>query len=114
MALVLLLATACFEERPRPAPPLLRVTLNQTQVTSPDTFTGTIRAEDLDGIDSVWVTVADERAGQDGLFRTVAVYPFRFLIGPGLPSTTVLPVRVEARDIAGFSTMLDTTIMVVP
>lgn len=110
----MLLATACFEERARPAPPLLRITLNQTQVTSPDTFSGTIRAEDLDGIDSVWVTVADERAGQDGLFQTAVVFPFRFLIGPGLPSTTVLPVRFEARDIAGFSTMLDTIVVVVP
>ena len=109
-----MVATACFEERPRPAPPLLRVTLHQTQVTSPDTFTGTIRAEDLDGIDSVWVTVDEERAGEDGFFETVVVLPFRFLISPGLPSTTVLPVRVEARDIAGFSTMLDTVIVVVP
>lgn len=109
-----MLVTACLEERARPAPPLLRVTLNQTQVTSPDTFTGTIRAEDLDGIDSVWVTVDDERAGEDGFFETVVVLPFRFLIAPGLPATTVLPVRIEARDIAGFNTTLDTLIIVVP
>jgi hypothetical protein len=107
------LVAACLEERPRPAPPVLRITLDQVEVTSPDTFTGTVRAEDLDGIDSVWVTVDMERAGEDGLFRTVLVAPFRFVIPPGLPATSVLPVRFEARDIAGFSSTLDTIIRVV-
>ena len=107
------MVTACFEERARPAPPVLRITLSQTEVTSPDTLTGTVRAEDGDGIDSVWVTVDMERAGEDGFFETVLIAPFRFLIPPGLPPSTVLPVRVEARDIAGFSTTLDTIVRVV-
>jgi hypothetical protein len=112
--LILVLGTACLSERAPPSPPILQIVLNQTQVTSPDTLTGTVRAEDRDGIDSVWVTVDDQRAGQDGFFETVVVAPFRFLIPPGLPQTTVLPVRLEARDIAGFSTTLDTIVVVVP
>ena len=92
---------------------MLRITLNQTEVTSPDTLTGTVRAEDRDGIDSVWVMVDMTRAGEDGFFETVVVAPFRFVIGTGIPPTTVLPVRVEARDIAGFSTTLDTIVRVV-
>lgn len=92
---------------------MVRITLSQTAVTSPDTLTGTVRAEDNDGIDSVWVTVDTERAGEDGFFETVLIAPFRFIIPPGLPANRVLPVRVEARDIAGFSTTLDTIVRVV-
>ena len=82
-------------------------------MTSPDTLTGTVRAEDGDGIDSVWVTLDMERAGEDGFFETVLIAPFRFVIPSGLGPTTVLPIRVEARDIAGFSTTLDTLVRVV-
>lgn len=92
---------------------MLFITLADTQVTSPDTLTGTVRAEDPDGIDSVWVTVDLERAGEDGFFRSVVNATFRFPIPVGLPATTVLPVRVEARDIAGFSSTLDTLVVVV-
>lgn len=93
---------------------MLSVVLNQIEVTSPDTLTGTVRAEDRDGIDSVWVTLAEERAGEDGFFEPLVVANFRFVIPSGLPPTTVLPVRLEARDIAGFRTVLDTLVTVVP
>ena len=105
---------ACLSERPRPSPPVLSVTLDQTEVTSPDTLRGTVRAEDLDGIDSVWVTLDTERAGEDGFFRTVVNATFRFQVPVGLPPSTVLPVRFEARDIAGFSSTFDTLVTVVP
>jgi hypothetical protein len=93
---------------------VLSVVLDQTQVTSPDTLTGTVRAEDRDGIDSVWVTLDTERAGEDGFFEPLVIASFRFQIPAGLPATTVLPVRLEARDIAGFRTVLDTIVTVVP
>ena len=83
-------------------------------MTSPDTLSGTVRAEDRDGIDSVWVTLDMERAGEDGFFEPVVFATFRFQVPAGLPATTVLPVRVEARDIAGFRTTLDTVVTVVP
>jgi hypothetical protein len=93
---------------------VLSVVLDQTHVTSPDTLTGTVRAEDRDGIDSVWVTLDTERAGEDGFFEPLVIASFRFQIPAGLPATTVLPVRLEARDIAGFRTVLDTIVTVVP
>lgn len=114
MTAALLTGGACLDERPRPSPPVLGVTLDQTQVTSPDTLTGTVRAEDRDGIDSVWVTLDMQRAGEDGFFEPVVIATFRFLVPPGLPATTVLPVRLEARDIVGFRTVLDTLVTVVP
>lgn len=92
----------------------MSVVLDQIEVTSPDTLTGTVRAEDRDGIDSVWVTLDMERAGEDGFFEPLVIASFRFLIPAGLPATTVLPVRLEARDIAGFRTVLDTLVTVVP
>lgn len=92
----------------------MRVTLDQTEVTSPDTLTGTVRAEDRDGIDSVWVTLDTQRAGEDGFFESVVLANFRFVVPAGLPASTVLPVRLEARDIVGFSTILDTIVTVVP
>ena len=92
----------------------MSIILNQPLVTSPDTLTGSVRAEDRDGIDSIWVSLDTERAGEDGFFETVVVATFRFTIPPGLPPTTVLPVRLEARDNAGFISTLDTLVTVVP
>lgn len=103
-----------MSERPRPSPPVLSVILDQPTVTSPDTLTGSVRAEDRDGIDSVWVTLDTDRAGEDGFFEPVVVARFRFLVPAGHPVSTPLPVRVEARDIAGFSTVFDTIVVVVP
>jgi hypothetical protein len=104
---------ACLSERERPAPPLLRVTLNELQVFSPDTLSGSVRVEDPDGIDSVWVTLDAQKAGQDGGFETVFEATFRFGIPSGLPAGTVLPLRIEARDIAGFTGGLDTSVIVI-
>lgn len=104
----------CLSERPRPSPPRVSVVLHQLTVTSPDTLTGTVRAEDRDGIDSVWVTLDMERAGEDGFFEPVVIANFRFVVPAGLPPTTVLPLRLEARDIVGFHTVLDTVVAVVP
>jgi hypothetical protein len=105
---------ACLSERPRPAPPVVVVTLDQTQVTSPDTLTGAVQAEDRDGIDSVWVTLETDRSGEDGFFEVVVRAPFRFVIPAGLPPTTVLALRAEARDLVGFTTTLDTIVRVIP
>jgi hypothetical protein len=93
---------------------VLSITLTQTTLTSPDTLSGTVRAEDRDGIDSVWVTVDTVRAGEDGFLEPIVIATFRFQIPVGLPPTTVLPVRVEARDLAGFRTILDTVVTIVP
>lgn len=80
---------------------------------SPDTLSGSLRAEDPDGIDSVWVTLDTQKAGQDGSFDALVLANFRFGIPTGLSPGTVLPLRIEARDIAGFTSGLDTSVVVV-
>jgi len=80
----------------------------------PDTLSGTVRAEDTDGLDSVWVTVDSAVAGEDGGFDRVFSAPFRFLIGAGKTPGTVLSVQIRARDIAGFQVIRDTSVTVVP
>jgi len=82
--------------------------------TPPDTLSGTVRAEDTDGLDSVWVTVDSAVAGEDGGFDRVFSAPFRFLIGAGKTPGTVLSVQLRARDIAGFQVIRDTSVTVVP
>jgi len=82
--------------------------------TPPDTLSGTVRAEDTDGLDSVWVTVDSAVAGEDGGFDRVFSAPFRFLIGAGKTPGTVLAVQLRARDIAGFQVIRDTSVTVVP
>jgi hypothetical protein len=82
--------------------------------TPPDTLSGTVHAEDTDGLDSVWVTVDSAVAGEDGGFDRVFSAPFRFLIGAGKTPGTVLSVQLRARDIAGFQVILDTSVTVVP
>ena len=114
------LAAGCLNDRPRPAPPTLALSLSKTTVTSrpsppPDTLIVHVRAEDSDGIDSVWVQLGQEpRLGADGLLETVLDGPFRVLVPPGLATGTVLTVKVEARDVAGFRSERDTTVTVGP
>ena len=116
---MVVVATSCLEDRPRPGPPQLSYTLNRTTVqsnnppTPPDTLSGTVLAEDSDGLDSVWVTVDSAVAGEDGRFNRVFSGPFRFLIGPGKTVGTVLPVQIRARDIVGFEVVRDTHVVVV-
>jgi len=81
--------------------------------TPPDTLSGTVRAEDTDGLDSVWVTVDSAVAGEDGGFDQVFSGTFRFLIGPGKTPNTVLSIQIRARDIAGFQVIRDTNVTVV-
>ena len=99
---------------------MLTFTLAKTTVrsnnppTPPDTLSGTVRAEDTDGLDSVWVTVDSAVVGEDGGFDRVFSAPFRFLIGAGKTPGTVLSVQIRARDIAGFQVIRDTSVTVVP
>ena len=73
-----------------------------------------MRAEDADGLDSVWVTVDSAVAGEDGGFQLVFSSRFRFLIGAGKAPGTQIPVALRARDIAGFQVVRDTSVVVVP
>lgn len=112
-----LLVTACLEDRPRPGPPDLTLTLDETTVRSAppaDTVAGALEAADPDGIDSVWVSVDSVVQGADAGFDRVYVYRFRFLIGTGKDPGTEIPVVVRARDAAGFEVTRDSHVVVVP
>jgi len=107
--------TACFGERPRPAPPQLAIALAKVLVRSPDTLRGTIHAEDPDGLDSVWLTLDGlPRIGEDGLLETVFDAPFVLLVPRGYGPGDRIPVTVTARDVVGFTGELDTVVRVSP
>lgn len=106
------LVAGCFEDRPRPAPPVLRIFLDKDSVTTPDTITGSIEVMDRDGIDSVWLTVDTVRRGDDGLFETSYGSRFKFPIRAGFAKFDRVPIVLEARDVVGFSGALDTVVVV--
>lgn len=109
------LAAACLSERPRPAPPVLGIVLDSTTIHAGphDSVTGSVSATDPDGLDSVWLQVDTTRVGVDGLFETVFERPFRFGVRSGLTPSTQVPVVLEARDVVGFRSRLDTFVTVV-
>ena len=104
--------SACLEDRPRPAPPFIRLTIDQATVASPDTVTGTITVNDDDGIDSVWLAVDTVRRGDDGFFQVRYVRPYRFPVPGGLVFSDLVPIHGEARDIVGFVGVRDTFVRV--
>ena len=91
-------------------------TVDQDSISSAivDTVSGTIRAADPDGIDSVWVTVDNEERGEDGGFNQVFSAHYRFLVGAGQQPGIHLVIQFRARDIAGFQVQKDTYVVVSP
>ena len=79
---------------------------------SPDTLTGIVRAEDLDGIDSVWITVDTLRVGDDGFFEQTYQSRFRLPIRTGYVLGDRILVRLQARDVMGFTGVRDTVVIV--
>ena len=102
----------CLGDRPRPAPPVLEITLDKDSVRSPDTLTGIVRAEDVDGIDSVWITVDTLRVGDDGFFEQTYQSRFRLPIRTGYVLGDRILVRLQARDVVGFMGVRDTVVIV--
>jgi len=82
--------------------------------TPADSVSGTVSAEDPDGLDSVWVSVDLVVAGEDGRVERTFSAPYRFAIAAGKPATTRIPIQFRARDIAGFVAIRDTFVVVVP
>ncbi len=105
-------AAACLEDRPRPAPPFIRLTIDQDSVRSPDTVTGTITVRDDDGIDSVWLSVDTVRRGDDGFFQPTYVSTYRFPVPAGRVLGDLVPIHGEARDVVGFLGVRDTFVRV--
>jgi hypothetical protein len=106
------LLAGCFEDRQRPAPPVLGIVFDRDSVNTPDTITGSIVVTDRDGIDSVWLTVDTVRRGDDGFFETSYDSRFKFPIRGGLAKFERVPVVLRARDVVGYSGALDTVIVV--
>ena len=105
---------ACLADRPRPGPPLLTITLSKAQAHAPDTVTGTVRADDASGIDSVWLSLdGAPPAGDNGGFLTVYESSFRVIVVRGRPAGDAIPIRLKARDVDGFVSQRDTTVPIV-
>ncbi|HET7791381.1 MAG TPA: hypothetical protein VFK78_11360 [Gemmatimonadales bacterium] len=105
-------AVAACSDRPRPGPPRLSITLDETQVHSPDTLTGTLDASDPDGIDSIWLTVDSTRAGDDGLLQENFGERFALPVQSGHTPGFIVGVRLEARDVSGYTSSKDTSVVV--
>ena len=102
----------CYEERGRPGPPQLAITLNRLEVDSPDTLGGRVRAIDPDGVDSLWLVVDTVRYGFEGFLVNDVEGRFVVPIAPGLAPASPVSLRFEARDALGFVATLDTFVRV--
>ena len=80
-----------------------------------DTISGTVRAEDFDGIDSVWVQFGADALAQDGHFARALTWRYRFIVpASGEPLGTHLPLTFLTRDAAGFEAQRDTYVVAIP
>jgi hypothetical protein len=105
----------CLSERPRPGPPQITIVLDKISVRSPDTLTGTLRAQDPAGIDSVWLKLASApQFGTDALMQTAFQAPFRMFIPSGHTHGERLALTLTARNLDGFVGERDTFVTVVP
>ena len=109
-------AAACLGERERPGPPQITFTIDDPAVTTSrtDTVEGGVRAEDGDGIDSVWVTLDTAQTAEDAGFAQVFSFRYRFSVEPGRTPGEKVPLVLRARDVAGFEVRRDTYVVVVP
>ena len=104
---------ACQTNRDRPGPPRVSLTIDQDSVQSPDTLTGSLRADDVDGIDSIWLSV-DSAAplAADGLLEQTFIATFRAGIRGGHVLGDRVSLRFTARDLSGYVGVLDTFVTV--
>lgn len=107
------LALGCGEDRPRPGPPVLSIHFHRDSVNTPDTLSGTIKAVDNEGIDSLWMQVGTQpEVGVNGGLQFTFEAPFLFLIDSGLSPGARIAVQVRGRDIAGYADVLDTFVVI--
>lgn len=106
-------ALGCGEDRPRPGPPVLSIHFQHDSINTPDTLRGTIKAIDNEGIDSLWMQVGTQpEVGVDGGLEFTFEAPFIFVINSGLSPGAKISVELRGRDIAGYSGVLDTFVVV--
>jgi hypothetical protein len=73
-----------------------------------------VRAQDADGIDSLWITAGSLKWVDDGAFNQVISARYRLIIPSGTQPSTHIPMSVRARDAAGFEAQRDTYVVAVP
>jgi hypothetical protein len=113
LALAAAAVWACQTDRDRPGPPRVRISFNQDSVKSPDTLTGSVRADDPDGIDSIWLSIdSGPPLGADGLLDQTFLATFKADVPGGHVLGDHISVRLTARDISGYVGGLDTFVIV--
>ena len=106
-------ALGCQTDRDRPGPPRLSITLDQDSVLSPDTLTGLVRADDPDGIDSIWLSVdSAPPLGADGALDATFLATFKAGIRNGHVLGDRVVVQLSGRDLGGYLGVLDTFVIV--
>ncbi len=106
-------AFGCQTDRDRPGPPRLSITLDQDSVLSPDTLTGLVRADDPDGIDSIWLSVdSAPPLGADGALDPTFLATFSAGIRNGHVLGDRVVVQLSGRDVGGYLGVLDTFVVV--
>ena len=73
-----------------------------------------MRAQDADGIDSLWITAGAQQWVDDGAFTQVISTSYRLIMPSGTQPGTQIPMSVRARDAAGFEAKKDTYVVAVP
>jgi len=73
-----------------------------------------VRAQDADGIDSLWITAGAQQWVDDGGFNQVISTRYRLIIPSGTQPGTHIPMSLVARDAAGFAAQRDTYVVAVP
>jgi len=73
-----------------------------------------VRAQDADGIDSLWITAGAQQWVDDGAFTQVISTSYRLIMPSGTQPGTQIPMSVRARDAAGFEAKKDTYVVAVP
>lgn len=109
--------TGCLAERDRPGPPRVTFTIDDVSAisaTHTDTLRGSVRVEDPDGLDSVWVALDSVENGEDGGFERSFSSRWLFIVNAGANQGAILPLTFRARDIAGFEAQRDTYVVVGP
>ena len=106
-------ALSCQTDRDRPGPPRLSITLDQDSVLSPHTLPGLVRADDPDGIDSIWLSVdSAPPLGADRALDPTFLATFRAGIRNGHVLGDRVVVQLSGRDLGGYLGVLDTFVIV--
>ena len=79
-----------------------------------DTVSGSVRASDTEGLDSVWVSVDSIVKGDDAGLQRSFSSRYRFVVPAGRRPGNQVPLSFRARDISGFATQRDSYVVVVP